>query len=458
MIRSVPPIWRRAAERSVALLLAVLVLAAPAAAGTIWDRVSETTLANGLKVLLVEEPKSPVVSVQIWYKVGSRNEPAGKGGLSHMLEHMMFKGTPRTGPKQFSAIVQRNGGVDNAHTGSDATAYYINFAADRVSLALELEADRMVNLLFEEKEFLPERDVVVEERRLRIEDQPANALGELLMASAFLAHPYGRPIIGWPSEIKGYTLQDLIQHYRTYYAPSNATLVVAGDFAKIDLLTKIQELFGAILRGPSPPPQVIPQEPPQQGERRVFLRKEAELPVFYAAHHAPNLSHPDSYPLQVLAYILGGGESARLHRNVVYEKQLAAYAGADYDPAHIDPFLFSVSAGPLPGKTAEEVERAVVAELDRIQREPVTDRELVKAKNQIEAEFVFAQDSVHTLASLLGHYESVGSWKLLAGYVDGIRKVTAADVQRVARTYLILDNRSVAILVPSRPDEAAPTK
>jgi zinc protease len=283
----------------------------------------------------------------------------------------------------------------------------------------------MANLLFDEKEFLPERDVVYEERRLRIEDQPASALGELLMASAFLAHPYGRPIIGWPSEIRGWTLQDLMEHYRRYYTPSNATLVVAGDIDRGAVMAKIRELFGPIPRGPDAPRQVIPQEPPQQGERRVFLRREAELPVVYAVHHVPNFSHPDSYALQVLAYILGGGESARLHRSLVYEKQLAAYAGADYDPAHIDPYVFGVSAGPLPGKTAEEVERAVATELERVQRELVSDRELAKAKNQIEAEFVFAQDSVHTLASLLGRYESAGGWRLLAGYVDGVRTVTA---------------------------------
>jgi zinc protease len=424
-------------------------------AGTLADRVVETTLENGLKVLLVEEPKSPVVSVQVWYKVGARNEPLGKGGLAHMLEHMMFKGTPKTGPKQFSQIVRRNGGVDNAHTAQDATAYYIDFAADRVRLALELEADRMVNVLFEEKEFLPERDVVAEERRLRIEDQPVATLAEVLRATAFLAHPYGRPIIGWPSEIKGYTLQDAVQLYKTYYAPNNATLIVAGDIQKDALLPTITELFGSIPRGPAPPPLTIPEEPRQLGERRVIVRKEAELPVLFAVHHVPNLTHPDSAPLSVLAYVLSGGQSARLHQKVVYEQQLATYVDADYSPVYKDPFLFSFSAGPLPGKTVEEVERAVFAEVERIQREPVTARELEKAKNQMEAEFVFAQDSVHTLAGLLGAYESAASWTLLRTYLDDIRKVTAADVSRVARQYLTPDNRTVATLVPIKPGGGA---
>ncbi len=427
-------------------------LAASAQAASLADRVFETILPNGLKVLLVEEPKAPVVTIQVWYKAGSRNEPVGKTGISHMLEHMMFNGTPTIGPKQFSLTVQRNGGQDNAHTTSDYTAYYEDFAADRVLFGLELEADRMAHLLLGEKEFQPERQVVIEERRLRIEDQPANVLGEVMRATAFLAHAYRWPVIGWPSDIERYTRDDLVQYYRTYYAPNNAILIVAGDFRRDVLLPKIQALFGKIPRGPTPP-QVITEEPPQRGERRVAVKKDAELPLLYAVHHVPTITHQDSFALEVLGYILGGGQSARLHQQVVYEKRLASYASADYSGVHVDPYLFGVSAGPLPGKTAEEVEQAVFAEVERIQREPVPDRELQKAKNQIESEFIFAQDSVHRLANLLGAWESVASWRLLAGYLDGIRKVTAADVQRVAKQYLTQDNRTVAILIPTKPAE-----
>ena len=438
---------------ALAMALVFWTAAAPGAA-SLADRVSETVLPNGLKVLLVEEPKAPVVTIQVWYKVGSRNEQIGKTGISHMLEHMMFNGTPTIGPKQFSLIVQRNGGVDNAHTTPDYTAYYEDFAADRVLVGLELEADRMAHLLLGEKEFQPEHQVVIEERRLRIEDQPANVLGEVMRATTFLAHPYRWPVIGWPSDIEGYTREDLVQYYRTYYAPNNASLIVAGDIKKDDLLPKIQALFGKIPRRPDPP-KVITLEPPQRGERRVSVKKEAELPLVFAVYHAPNLTHPDTHALEVLAYVLGGGESARLYRRIVYEKQLASYASADYSGVHVDPYLFGLSAGPLPGKTAEEVEQALYAEVDRIQREPITDRELQKAKNQIESEFIFAQDSVHMLANLLGAWESVASWKLLAGYLDGIRKVTAVDVQRVARLYLTPDNRTAAILIPTKPDAAA---
>ncbi|HSB71963.1 MAG TPA: pitrilysin family protein [Candidatus Methylomirabilis sp.] len=449
------PGWGRRFPQWVALLAIVLALAAgrPAAAAGLIDRVAETTLSNGLKVLLVEEPKAPVVSIQVWYRVGSRNEPIGKTGISHMIEHMMFKGTPTIGPKQFDLIVQRNGGQDNAHTTADYTAYYEDFAADRVLLGLTLEADRMAHLLLDEKEFLPERQVVMEERRLRIEDQPANVLGEVMRATAFLAHPYRWPVIGWPSDIEGYTRDDLVQYFRAHYAPNNAILIVAGDVKKEGLLPKIQELFGKIPRGPEPT-KVVTVEPKQLGERRVSVRKDAELPLVFAVYHAPNLTHPDSFALDVLAYVLGGGESARLHQGVVYEKQLASYAAADYSSVHVDPYLFGLSAGPLPGKTAEEVEQALYTEVERLQKEPVTDRELTKAKNQITSEFIFAQDSVHRLASLLGAYEAVASWRLLAGYLDGIRKVTAADVQRVAREYLTQENRTAAILIPTKQADA----
>jgi zinc protease len=430
-------------------------LTPPAQGGTLADRVFETTLTNGLKVLIVEEQKAPVVTVQIWYKVGSRNEQTGRTGLAHMLEHMMFKGTPKYGPKQFDLLVTRVGGVSNAVTTTDYTGYYEDFAADRVELGLELEADRMANLLIDEKELASERQVVIEERRLRIEDQPTGILGQTMRAVAFQANSYRNPAIGWPSDMLAWTRDDLVQFFRTYYVPNNAIMVVVGAVKKETLLPRIQAWFGGIPRRPDPP-KVTTEEPPQVGERRVYVRKEAELPVLFAVHHAPNLTHPDSFALQVLAYVLGGGESARFYKAAVYEKQLASYAGADYNPVHVAPYLFGFSAYPLPGKTVEEIEQVLYAEVERVVKEPLPDRELQKAKNQIESEFIFAQDSAHNLAEMLGKYESVATWKLLDGFVDGVRKVTAADVQRVAQEYLVKENRTVAILVPVKA-AAAPT-
>ena len=441
---------------SAAILVLGLALATPALAGTLAERVSETALSNGLKVLILEDPKAPVVTVQVWYRVGGRNELPGETGISHMLEHMMFKGTPTVSGKEFDALVSRNGGEDNAETQRDFTGYYEDFAADRVELGLRLEADRMANLLISEEDYQSEHQVVIEERRLRIDDQPANLLSEVMTATSILAQGYRNPVLGWPSDMEAWTREALVRWYKTYYAPNDAVLVVVGAIKKDELLPKIQSLFGAIPRGPDPP-KVITTEPPQLGERRVYLRREAELPLLFVVHHVPPLTDPDSFPLSVLAGILGGGESARFNQKVVYEKQLASYAGADYNPVHIDPFLFGFSAGPLPGKTAEEVEQALTAEVERLQKDGVTERELQKAKNQIEADFVFSLDSAHRMGVLLGRYESVASWKLLDGYLAGVRKVTVADVQRVAQKYLVPENRTVAILIPVKPGTAGGT-
>ena len=435
--------------KRVGSFLFVLLLVAQASAGTL-ERVFETTLENGLKVLLLEEPKAPVVTVQVWYRVGSRNEVPGKTGLSHLLEHMMFKGTPKYGPKQFSRIVQRNGGQDNAFTSFDYTGYFENFAKDRVELALELEADRMVNLLLDPKEVEAERNVVLEERRRNVEDDPVSALGEEVLAAAFKVHPYGQPIIGFASDIENLTREDLLGYYRTYYAPNNAVLVVVGDFKREELLPRIKAHFEKIPRGPDPP-KVRAKEPEQQGERRVFLKKEAELPFVYMAYHVPNLTHFDSYALDVLEVILSGGRSARLYRSLVYEKQLALFAGGSYLRVAADPHLFYFYASVMPGRAAEEVEGALSEEIEKLKREPVSDQELQKAKNQLEAAFLFGQDSVFSLANELARYEIAASWKLWGEYLAGIRSVTKEDLMRVARTYLHEDNRTVGILVPLPP-------
>jgi zinc protease len=410
-------------------------------------KVTEKVLPNGLKVLLREEHKAPVVTFQIWYKVGSRNERLGKTGMSHLLEHMMFKGTKKNGPKTFSQTVQRNGGNDNAFTSHDYTAYFENFAADRVAIALELESDRMQNLLVDSKEFLSERDVVKEERRMRYEDDPVNTMLEQMKAVAFSAHPYQWPVIGWMADLNSITRDDLYEHYRTYYAPNNATIVVVGDFDTKILLPRIEKSFGAIPRGPEAP-KVGAVEPKHLGERRVVVKKQAELPAVFAGYNVPTLKHADSPALEVLQGILSSGKSSRLYKSLVYEKQIALYAGGDYDNVSADPNLFYVYAGVMPGKTAEEVERALYIEIDAFKNEAVTDEELQKAKNQLEASFIMGQDSVFYQAMLLGQFETVANWKLLETYVDRIRSVTKEDVRRVATEYFSENNRTVGILIP----------
>ena len=423
----------------------VTVSASAFAAG--WDGVKEYTLDNGLKILLMEEHKAPVATFQIWYRVGSRNESPGNTGMSHLLEHMMFKGTKKYGPKTFSQTVQRNGGNDNAFTSKEYTAYFETFSSDRIWLSLDMESDRMRGILLDPKEFNSERDVVKEERRLNHEDDPESALYEKMMEVAFLNHPYRIPTIGWMDDLTNMKVEDLKVHYDTHYVPNNATIVVVGDFDSEKMLREIKKQFGSIPKG-AEPRKVTIEEPLQKGERRLFLKKEAELPVLIAGYHVPALTHKDSYPLSVLELVLSAGKSSRLYKSLVYEKQMALYAGGDYSMVSTDPSMFYIYAASMPGKPVEEVEKAIYAEIDKFKTEPVSEKELTKAKNQIEASFIMGQDSNFNRAMLLGQYETVASWKLLDKYVDEMRKVTAEDVMRVAKQYFSEDNRTVGILVP----------
>jgi zinc protease len=419
------------------------------------EQVFETLLPNGLKVILLENHKAPLVTFQVWYRVGSRNEAWGKTGLSHMLEHMMFKGTEKVGPEEFSRIIQENGGDDNAFTSHDYTAYFENLSADRVQVAIDMEADRMQNLILREEDFRTERMVVMEERRLRTEDNPQAVLTEQIMATAFQTHPYHWPIIGWMEDIARFALEDLKAYYKTYYNPVNAFLVVVGDFKKEELLPKIEKAFGSYTKGVAPI-QDRDKDPPQIGERRILVKKEAQLPTILMAYHVPNLHDSDSYILEVIATLLSGGKSSRLYQSLVREKRLVLSADADHDLVSRDPSLFALSADLLPGKEVSEVEKAFDQEIERLQREPVGKQELEKAKNQIEASFIFGQDSIFYQAMLLARHEIAISWKAIDDYLPSIRKVTPEDIQRVAKKYLSPDNRTVGILIPLPLKEGKP--
>ncbi|OGQ12554.1 MAG: peptidase M16 [Deltaproteobacteria bacterium RBG_19FT_COMBO_46_12] len=420
------------------------------------EQVFETILPNGLKVILLENHKAPLVTFQVWYRVGSRNEPWGKTGISHVLEHMMFKGTRQIGPEEFSRIVQENGGNDNAFTSRDYTAYFQNLSSDRIQVSLDLESDRMQNLLLREEDFRTERMVVMEERRLRTEDNPTGVLLEQLQASAFQVHPYRWPIIGWMGDLKRLTLDDLKEYYTTYYNPSNAFLVVAGDFKKEELLPRIEKAFGSYSKGVAPN-QEKDKEPFQMGERRILVKKEAQLPTILMAYHVPNLHDPDSYVLEVIATLLSGGKSSRLYQNLVREKRLVLRAEADYSLLSYDPYLFYLSAEPLPNKETAEVEKALDQEIEWLQKELVPERELEKVKNQMEASFVFGQDSIFYQAMVLAQHEIAFGWRAIDDYLPSIRKVTPEDIQRVAKKYLISDNRTVGILIPLPPKEGKPS-
>lgn len=433
---------------ALAFALSVFGAPAPAPAASYADRVLERVLPNGLELILLEDHKAPVAVFQIWYRVGSRNELLGTTGLSHMLEHMMFKGTDKVGPEEYSKIIQRNGGQTNAFTSADHTTYFATMASDRLGVVIDLEADRLANLKINDELFGPERDVVKEERRLRTENEPVSALFEQLSAAAFVEHPYHSPVIGWMNDLDRSTLDDLLRHYRTYYIPNNAFIVAVGDFDAQKLAVQIEAAFASIPAGPLPPP-VRPVEPPQEGERRVELRRPAELPYVAVGYHAPSSLSPDAPALDVLAEVLAGGKSTRLYQGLVYRRRLAREASADYDYFSKDPSLFVLSAQPLPGKSAAQLESALLAEVENIKRKPPSVREMQKAKNAAEAEFVFAQDSLFYQGMLLGQFEIAGDWRRIDGYLDALRAVTPEDVSRVAAVYLDADNRTVATLIPT---------
>ncbi len=439
-------------ERVIPLFLLSLFLFIPLSEAGLREHVFETVLPNGLKVILLENHKAPSITFQVWYRVGSRNEAWGKTGLSHMLEHMMFKGTGKIGPEEFSRIVQENGGNDNAFTSRDYTAYFENLSANRIQVSIDLESDRMQNLLLREEDFKTEQMVVMEERRLRTEDSPQAYLQEQLEATAFQIHPYRWPIIGWMEDIASYTLDDLKVHYKTYYQPANAFLVVVGDFKKEEILPKIEKAFGSYPKGVVPN-QEKNKEPSQMGERKIIVKKEAQLPSLVMGYHVPNLRNPDSYVLEVIATILSGGKSSRLYQSLVHEKRLVLAIDADYSILTRDPSLFYISADLLPGKEVAEVEKVLDQELDRLQKERVGERELEKTKNQLEAAFVFAQDSIFYQAMVLAQHEVVSSWRVIDDYIPSIQKVSSEDIQRVAKRYLIQDNRTIGILIPLPPKE-----
>ena len=428
------------------LPLLILSFLAPSAARAA-DRVVAATLDNGLRVLLLEDQRSPIVSFQMWYRVGSRNEHRGSTGIAHFLEHLMFKGTPSHGPKEFARLVEQNGGQDNAFTSQDVTSYYVDIAADKLDLVIELEADRMQNLLLDPKEIASEREVVIEERRTRTEDDPSGFLGEEVSSIAFKGHPYGAPIIGWMEDVRRVTPEEIRAFYKTYYVPNNAIVVAVGAFRAADVLEKIKKRFGRIPRGKVPPP-LLAVEPVQNGERRVTVKKQAELPIVYMAWHVPNHTSDDSVALEVLSTILAGGRASRLYRDLVYQRQLALEAGGDNAYFSLDPNLFWFWATPMPGQIPEKLETELVAHMERLKTEPVTDEELSRAKNQIEAAFVYQEDSIHQRASLLARFELLGGFALKDSFLAKVRAITPADLTRVARAWFAPERKSVGVLLP----------
>jgi zinc protease len=419
--------------------------------------VLEFRLDNGLKVLLKPVHSAPVVSNWIWYRVGSRNELPGKTGISHWVEHMMFKGTPTFPKGSIMRLVNKNGGTLNGFTSYDYTAYFETLPADRLDLGLRIESDRMANSSIEPDEVASERTVIISERE-GSENSPNFLLHEELAAIAYRAHPYGHQIIGWKEDLRQITRQDLWTHYQTYYGPHNAVLVVVGDFDAQIVRARVEELFAPIPAGPPPPP-VLAIEPKQTGERRVTVRQPGTAQYLQAAFHVPDARHADNFPLMVLDAVLGGASSmtfgggstpthrsARLYKALV-ETELASRASCSYSPS-LDPGLFSFYATAREGRSLEEVERAIWAEVRRIREEPVSAEELAKAQKQARAQFAYALESVSNQALWLGLSEMVDTYTRFATFLDDLAAVSAADIRRVAQAYFIETNRTVGWFVP----------
>ena len=418
--------------------------------------VRKATLDNGLLVVLKEMHHAPVVSFWLWYRVGSRNESPGITGISHWVEHMMFKGTPTFPQGEFDKVVAREGGVFNGMTWIDWTTYFETLPSDRFDLALRIESDRMVNSLFDAQELEKERTVVISERE-GAENFPQWLLNEEVRAAAFRVHPYRHQVIGWKQDLQTMSRDDLWQYYRAYYAPNNAIAVAVGDFQSDALLARIGELFGDIPPGPELP-TVRAVEPPQRGERRVIIEGEGKTAYLQMVFHAVPATHEDYFPLVVLDAVLGGAKpmsflgggmtnrSSRLYKALV-DTELAAEVGCSVEPT-IDPFLFSFHATVRPERTLEEVEAALWAELERVAQEPISPEELTKAIKQARAQFAYSSESVSSQGFWLGFSEIVASTEWFYGYLDSLADVTIEDVQRVAKKYLAKSRRTVGWYVP----------
>jgi zinc protease len=417
------------------------------------------TLANGMQVVVVTNRRAPVVSHHVWYKVGSADSPLGKSGLAHFLEHLMFKGTKNLAPGEFSRIVARNGGNENAFTGPDYTGYFQTIAKDRLELVMRMEADRMANLRLDDQEVLHERAVVLEERSQRVDNDPAARLSEQLNATQFYHHPYRIPVIGWRHEMATYTREDALDFYRTWYAPNNAVLIVAGDIDAAELRPLAEKYYGAIPARPVPP-RVRVQEPPQEAARTVVLRDaRVQQPSWIRSYLAPSLTTgatEHAYALEVLAEIFGGTSTSRLYRSLVIDQKLATSAGAYYRGNSLDLATFRIYATPRPGVTLDQLEAATDAELAHLKAQPITEQEVERATRRLVAEATYALDSLSTAVRSFGMALATGrTVEDVEAWPERIRAVTAQQVEAAAGYVFRPETSVTGRLVPGPAQVAA---
>ncbi len=413
----------------------------------------QTKLDNGMTILVKEDHRAPVVAHMVWYRVGSNYEVNGITGISHVLEHMMFKGTEKLGPGEFSRRVARMGGQENAFTSRDYTAYFQTIGKQHLAEVMALEADRMRHLKLDAAQFEKERAVVMEERRWRVEDNPEARLFELFQAQAFVNSPMHHPVIGWTADLEALTLADLSAWYRRWYAPNNAILVVVGDVTPEEVVTLAKKYYG-----PLKPEKIIPPKPqkeqPQHGERRVTMKAAVEVPTVVMGFHVPSVvtasDAREAWALELASAILSGDASSRLSRELVRGQKVAASADAGYDATSLWDPLFTLEGQPAQGHTVREVEQALWAQVARLKREPVSQAELARVLAQVEAQQVYSRDSVMGQAMVMGMLASVGLPPDLADrWADKLRQVTPADIQAVAKKYFTRENLTVGVLLPN---------
>lgn len=440
----------RGVVRSLAFLLVVLVLGQAAGAAVPPPKLAyqATTLPNGLTVVLLEDHSTPIVHLQLWYHVGSKDERIGRTGFAHLFEHMMFKGSKNVEPEQHTSMISSVGGQSNAYTNDDTTVFWETVPAQYLPLILWLEADRMASLRINRETFDTERQVVKEERRMRIENQPYGRLSEIIYDNAFTVHPYKHPTIGSIADLEAASIDDVRDFHNTYYVPGNATMVLVGDLDSAQTMNMVMQYLGRVPKSDHAVPRDLPQEPPQRAERRVTIEENWPLPAVVVAHHITYDGHPDSYPLHIASKILSDGQSSRIYRRLVYEQGLAltAFGGGNIIE---QPNLFFAVAIVQPGHTPQETTKALIAELDRLKSEPISEHELQRAKNQFARDYILGRESNQEKASQLAHAVTIHHDITTAdGEFDIFMKITPADVQRVARTYFTTENRLVLTVLP----------
>lgn len=427
-------------------LLGLILLTSPALAEFKKEDVRVTTLKNGMKVLLLKDSSIPNANMYTFWKVGSRNEVPGITGLSHFFEHMMFNGSKNFPPGSFDKVMEAAGGANNAYTTSNVTVYTNWFPTSALNTIVDLEADRIASLQIDEKMVESERGVVLSERSTGLENNPWEELDDTLRSTAFIAHPYSLPVIGWESDIKAWTKQDLVKFFDTYYNPSNAVTVLVGDLDLDATLKLLKDKIEPISRK-NEVPAVRTIEPPQKGERRVWIVKESvSNPHIALAYHVPETKHADVPALVLLSTILSDGPSSRLHKLLIDDRRLAIEVDSG-SAQSFDPDLFSIAVVAHEGKSPALLEKTIDQELENLKKNGVTARELEKAKNKNLVDFYRSIETINGKAQILGNFEVFhGSYQAAFQYPDRIRQVTRADIKRVLNGYFIKSNRTVGVL------------